>query len=100
MKLDKGEYNNALKCLQKYDYNYKNINKCKNEYNAVEQAKLLLNNDCIYIFEEVFRKKRNKWDVMDELGMSEPTYKRRRQLLIYTVNDELKKIKEDETKLI
>lgn len=92
MRLNKEDYDNAIKCLKRYDYNYINIDKCKKEYNAVNQAKLLLNNDEIYIFEEVFRKQRNKWDVIDELNISEETYKRRKRNLIYTVNEELKKL--------
>lgn len=92
MKLKKEEYDNAVRCLQRYDYNVANIENCKKEYNAVEQAKLLLNNECKYIFEEIYRKRRNKWDIIEELHISEETYKRRKKLLIYTVNEELKKL--------
>lgn len=92
MRLDKEDYNNAVQCLRRYDYNTANINTCKKEHKAVEQAKLLLNNESTYIFEEEFRKKRNKWDIMNELHISEETYKRRKRTLIYAVNEELKKL--------
>lgn len=90
MRLNKEDYDNAIKCLKRYDYNLINIDRCSNECKAVDQAKLLLNNDSIYIFEEEFRKKRNKWDVINELNISEETYKRRKKELIYTVYEELK----------
>lgn len=92
MRLNKEDYDNAIKCLKRYDYNLVNIDKCKNECKAVEQAKLLLNSDSIYIFEEEFRKKRNKWEIINELNISEETYKRRKKDLIYTVYEELKNI--------
>ena len=92
MRLNKEDYNKAMQCLRRYDYNTANINTCEKEHKAVEQAKLLLDNDSKYIFEEEFRKKRNKWEIINELHISEETYKRRRRNLVYTVYEELKKL--------
>ena len=89
MRLNKSDYDYAKQTLKRYDYNKLKENK---EYQAVERAKLLLGIESRYIFEEEFRKKRNKWDVMEELSISEPTYKRRRKELIYTIHSELKLI--------
>ena len=92
-RLNKKDYNKAVQCLIRYDYNTIYLDTCIKEYKAVEQAMLLLNNESRYIFEEEFRKKRNKWDIINELHISEETYKRRRKILIYTVSDELKRLK-------
>ena len=134
MRLSKEDYNNAVGCLKRYDYNCINILNIKSdiysietanndgqpkpkfnktdtvlakiiqveeneviqkairEYKAVRNALLLVNKDCEYIFEKVFREQKSKWEVMDQYGMSERTFKRRKRVLIYTVNEELKKL--------
>lgn len=134
MRLSKEDYNNAVGCLKRYDYNCINILNIKSdiysletansdgqpkpkynktdtvlnkiiqveeneaiqkairEYKAVRNALLLLNKDCNYIFEKVFREKKSKWEVIEKLNMSEETFKRRKRALIYTVNEELKKL--------
>ena len=62
------------------------------EYKAVVQALQLVNKDSKYIFEEMYIKSRNKWDIIRELNISEETYKRRHRKLIYTTYEELKKL--------
>lgn len=61
------------------------------EYNAVMQAKELVNQDSKDIFEEFYRKGRTKWEIINS-GMSERTYERRNKDLIYAVHKELKNI--------
>lgn len=134
MRLSKEDYNNAVGCLKRYDYNCINIiniktdiysletansdgqpkpkynktdtvlakiiqveenetiQKAIREYKAVRNALLLVNKDCNYIFEKIFREKKSKWEVMDQYGMSERTFFRRKRELIHTVNKELKKL--------
>lgn len=134
MRLNKEDYQNAVGCLKRYDYNCINIINIKSdiyslesakndgqpkpkynktdtvlnkiiqveeneaiqkairEYKAVRNALLLVNKDCKYIFEKIFREKKSKWEVMDQYGMSERTFERRKKELIYGVHKELKKI--------
>lgn len=134
MRLNKEDYQNAVGCLKRYDYNCINIiniktdiysletanndgqpkpkynktdtvlakiiqveeneaiQKAIREYKAVRNALLLLNKDCNYIFEKVFREQKSKWEVMEQCGMSERTFFRRKRELIYAVNKELKKL--------
>ena len=61
------------------------------ECKAVNQAKLLVSEDSLYIFEELYRKGTSKWDIIDKLNISEETYKRRKRELIYTVHKEILK---------
>jgi hypothetical protein len=61
------------------------------EYKAVVQALQLVNKDSRYIFEEMYIKSKTKWEIINS-GMSERTFERRNQSLIYTVHKELKKI--------
>lgn len=133
MRLPKEEYNKAVGCLKRYNYNCINImniqsdilslsiapisdmprvpygigdttlkkvmkleenvelQKSIREYKAVIQALELVNKDSKYIFEELYRKGRTKWQIIDS-GMSEATYKRRKQDLIYAIDKELKKM--------
>lgn len=134
MKIPKQDYNKAVGCLKRYNYNCINIiniqkdilsisiapndglpkapysvgdtvfnkvvqlqddkelNKSILEYKAVVQALQLVSKESKYIFEEEFRKDRYKWDIINELHISEETYKRRKRTLIYTVDKELKKL--------
>ncbi len=132
-RLSKDEYNKAVECLKRYNYNCTNIlniqsdilsinilpnngmpktpyyigdttlkkvmeleeneelqNSIK-EYKAVVQALQIVNDDCRYIFEEYYRKNKTKWEIIDERGLSDRTFSRRKQELIYAVNKELKK---------
>lgn len=133
MRLPKEEYNKAVGCLKRYNYNCINImniqsdilslsiapisdmprvpygvgdttlkkviqleenielQKSIREYKAVVQALELVNNDSKYIFEELYRKGRTKWQIIDS-GMSERTFVRRKGDLICAVEKELKKL--------
>ena len=65
------------------------LNKSLKEYKIVERAKTLLNDKEVnYIFENLYRLKRSKWEIIDELHMTEETYKRRKRALIYAVHFE------------
>lgn len=134
MRIPKEEYNKAVGCLKRYNYNCINImniqsdilslsianndgmpkapysisdtvfnkviqlqdntelNKSIKEYKAVGQALQLVNKDSKYIFEKEFRESKTKWQVINDMNVSEETYKRRKRDLIYTVNKELKKL--------
>ena len=61
------------------------------QYKAVELTKLLVNPDCLVIFERFYRNRENKWKIIHEEGYSEETFKRRKRELIYKVHEELKK---------
>lgn len=133
MRIPKEEYNKAVGCLKRYNYNCINIinvqsdilslsiaqndglpkapysvgnsvlnkviqleeneelQKSIKEYKIVNQALELVDKDSKYIFEEEFRKDRYKWDIIEELNISEETYKRRKRDLIYAVDKEINK---------
>lgn len=69
----------------------KDLQKSLKEYKAVVQALELVSKDSKYIFEELYQKSKSKWDIIDS-GMSERTYERRKNELVYAVNKEFKKI--------
>ena len=69
----------------------KELKKSRYEYNIVEKVKKLISPDAVYIFEELYVKCKNKWDII-ESGISERTYSRRKSELIYAVHKELKKL--------
>lgn len=64
------------------------------EYKIVRQALELVNNDSKYIFEQLYMKSKTKWQIIDS-GISEATYKRRKQDLIYAVDKEIKKMSQN-----
>lgn len=68
------------------------LQKAIKEYKAVVQAVELVSKDSKYIFEEMYVKGKDKWDIIDSLNTSEETYKRRKRDLIYAVDKELKKL--------
>lgn len=70
------------------------LNKSIKEYRAVGQALELVSKDSKYIFEELYRKGNTKWKIINS-GMSEATFKRRKQELIYAVDKELKKMSQN-----
>lgn len=70
----------------------KELQKSLKEYKAVVQAVQLVNDDSKYIFNEMYIKQKGKWDVMNEKGLSERTFLRRKYELIYAVDKELKKM--------
>ena len=71
----------------------KELNKSINEYKIVAKAIQLVNEDSEIIFNELYRKGKSKWYIIDEvLKTSEETYKRRKRELIYAVDKEIKKL--------
>lgn len=70
----------------------KEYQKAVKEYKAVELAKLVVDKDCLIIFEEFYRKKNGKYKIIYEKGFSERTFMRKKQELIYKVDKELKKL--------
>jgi DNA-directed RNA polymerase specialized sigma subunit len=68
------------------------LQKVTKEYKVVIQAIELVSEDSKFIFEEYYKKGKGKWEIIDKMGVSEETYKRRRKDLIYTVNKEIKKL--------
>lgn len=68
-----------------------NLQECIKEYKAVRQAIERVHKDSAYIFEELYRKGTSKWDIINELNVSEETYKRRKRELIYAVYEEISK---------
>ena len=67
------------------------LQKSIKEYKAVIQALELVNKDCKIIFDKYYRLSKSKWEII-EAGMSERTFERRNQELIYTVHAELEKV--------
>lgn len=61
------------------------------EYKIVQKAISLISVDSQYIFEELYVKGKNKWDIVNS-GMSERTFGRRKSELIYAVSQEIKKM--------
>ncbi len=70
----------------------KQLQKSLKEYKAVIQTLELVCNDSKYIFEQLYVKSKNKWEIIDEMHISEETFKRRKRELIYTVYEEMKKM--------
>ncbi len=69
------------------------INRSIHEYKIVAKAIQLVNEDSEIIFNELYRKGKSKWYIIDEvLKTSEETYKRRKRDLIYAVDKEIKKL--------
>ena len=109
MKLSKEEYRNAIGILKRYNYNCmtiiniksdlmdlsdnrdKQLRKALLECNIIKQALELVNNDSKYIFKELYIKSKSKWQIIDS-GMSERTFERRKNELVYAVDSEIKKI--------
>lgn len=67
------------------------LQKAIKEYKAVVQALELTNKDCKIIFNKYYILSKSKWEII-ESGMSERTFERRNQELIYAVHNELKKV--------
>lgn len=70
----------------------KSLQKAIKEYNAVIKALEIVDSDSKYIFNHIYNKQdKNKWDIMEDLCISERTYMRRFKSLVYAVANELKK---------
>ena len=70
----------------------KQLQKSLKEYKAVMQTLELVCNDSKYIFEKLYVENKSKWEIIDEMHISEETFKRRKRELIYTVYEEMKKM--------
>jgi hypothetical protein len=61
------------------------------EYNIVRKALELVGEDTKYIFEHLYEKKNmGKWQIINNLNISEETYKRRYRELVYSVHEIMK----------
>lgn len=67
------------------------LQKSIREYKVVIKALSLVNEESRMLFNELYIKNKYKWDIIDLLGKSEETYKRRKRDLIYAVHRELNK---------
>lgn len=63
---------------------------CIDEYKCVKKALKLAHKDCEDILQKYYVKRMSKWEICEE-GMSERTFERRLQDLIYNVAKEFKK---------
>ena len=70
----------------------KELNRSIHEYKIVVQALQLVSEDSKVIFEELYQKSKNKWDIMNDKGLSERTFVRSKGELINTVHKDIKKM--------
>lgn len=71
----------------------KELQRSLKEYKVVANAIQLISEDSEIIFNELYRKGKNKWYIINDiLHTSEETYKRRKRDLIYAVDEEIKKM--------
>ena len=70
----------------------KQLQKSIKEYKAVVQALQLVNKDSQYIFNQQYQLGKTKWEIINDLHISEETYKRRHRHLVYATHEELKKL--------
>ena len=70
----------------------KELQKSLKEYKVVINALQLVSKESQYIFEKEYREGKYRWDIIEKLGTSEETYKRRKRELIYAVDGEIKKL--------
>lgn len=111
----KSDYNRAKNILKRYGYNSIEITKkgidiledehedtlqvCINEYKIVKNALKLAHKDCEEILQKYYVKRMSKWEICEE-GMSERTFERRLQDLIYNVAKENKKMQKKIQKVL
>ncbi len=67
----------------------KELNRSIHEYKIVIQALQLVNEDCKIIFDEYYRKNRGKWHIINNCGLSERTYFRKKTELIEAIHKEI-----------
>lgn len=110
--MKKSDYNKAKNILKRYSYNSIEITKkgidiledehipelqtCIDEYKCVRKALNLAHKDCEDILQKYYVKRMSKWEICEE-GMSERTFERRLQDLIYNVAKEFKKSQQKNT---
>ena len=70
----------------------KELNRSIHEYKIVAQMLQLVSEDSKIVFKELYQKNKSKWDIMNENGLSERTFARRKSELINTIHKEINKI--------
>ena len=70
----------------------KELNRSINEYKIVVQALQLVSDDSKVIFDEYYRKNKGKWHIINNCGLSERTYFRKKTELIEAIHKEIKKL--------
>lgn len=83
--------NNVLNKVIQKEENESLQNSIK-EYKIVVQALELVNAESRLIFEELYIKNKYKWDIINDNGLSERTYVRKKGELIRAVHKEIKKL--------
>lgn len=108
--MKRSDYNKAKNILKRYSYNSIEITKkgseivtddlddelkkCINEYKVVKKALKLAHKDCEDLLNKYYVKRMTKWEICQE-GLSERTFERRLQDLIYNVAKEYKKMQKN-----
>ena len=69
----------------------KELKRSMNEYKIVAQVLQLVSDDSKVIFDEYYRKNKGKWYIINNCGLSERTYFRKKTELIEAVHKEIKK---------
>ena len=70
----------------------KSIKDSYKEYDAIQKALTLVDKDTRLIFEHLYEKQdMNKYEIMDDIHISEDTYKRKHIDLVYAVYEVMKK---------
>ena len=67
-----------------------NLQRSIREFKLVKRTLFLVSSDARYIFDKLFIEQKSKWNIIDELHISEETYKRRKSELVYTTYNEMK----------
>ena len=68
------------------------LNRSIHEYKIVVQALQLVSDDSKVIFEEYYIKNKGKWHIINNCGLSERTYFRKKTELIEAIHNEIKKL--------
>lgn len=70
----------------------KNIQASYEEYGAIQRALELVDSDTKAIFTHLYEKKdMNKYEIMDDIHISEDTFKNKHRKLVYAVYEAMKK---------
>lgn len=86
MRLNLQDYNRAVELLKKYKSNDILFEKI-----LVENALKHVSNNAKYVFDQIYLKEKNKYQIITSGKLSERTFERRKQELIYAVHHEIKK---------
>lgn len=86
MRINLQDYNRAVELLKKYKSNDILFEKI-----LVENALKHVSNNAKYVFDQIYLKEKNKYQIITSGKLSERTFERRKQELIYAVHHEIKK---------